>query len=501
MISYQESMRRLRDDLLRADYLATPVLEAITEQGQAGLTRNHTIAASRALEGRHDPLATMIRLFVLQQRQPAEQVARAFDVQSLCELGILAPVGDGYIAKVDIRPYEDQTDGTSGWVVSDHTAALNTAEESPRPDHVLGMSPASASLSQITSKRHVGRALDLGTGSGVQSLHLLSHADQVVATDLNPRALTLATLTFALNGVDVTTKMGSLYEPVENQTFDLIATNPPFVISPVIGPRLVYRETAYRCDDVMRAVVEGAAPRLNQGGSLHVVGNWAHIAGTDWRDRVAGWVPADCDAYIVQREVLDPYEYIEIWLADAGLRGKESYLHNYEQWLTYFDELHIEAIGMGWITIVKSGTHTPNVVAEHWPYPVSQLVSDDLMAHLEAMEYQTWTDQEILDRHWVLASGAVQEVTSLPGRPDEPIHVVLRRTDGLQRAIEVDQGLGAVLGACDGELALGQIINAVAHLIEAEPTEFTSRMIPELTRLIGQTWLTPATDRGMSGLA
>ena len=494
-------MLRMREDLLRADYLATPVLEAIGEQGQAGLTRNHTMAASRALEGRQDPLATLIRLFVLQQWQPAEQVTAAFDTQSLCELGILARVSNGFVAKVDVRPFEDETDGTSGWVVSDHTAALDAKEESPRPDHVLGMSPASASLSQITSRRHVGRALDLGTGSGVQSLHLAGHADQVVATDLNPRALTLAALTFALNGVDVSTKLGSLYEPVEGDTFDLITTNPPFVISPDLGPRLIYRETEYPSDDLMKAVVSGGATHLNQGGSLHVVGNWAHIAGQDWRDRVAGWVPRGCDAFIVQREVLDPYEYIEIWLADAGLRGKESYLHNYRQWLDYFDSLNIEAIGMGWITMVNTGSESPHVVAEHWPHPVNQLVSADLMAHVTAMKYGAWPEQEILDHRWVLAPGAIQETTSLPGQPDEPTHVVLRRTDGLLRAIEVDAGLGGILGACDGDLTLGQIIWAVADIIEVDPLAFKERMIPEVTRLISQTWLTPTDDDETAGLA
>ena len=490
----------MREDLLRADYLATGVLDAIGEQGQAGLTRNHTFAASRALAGRDDPLATLIRLFVLQERQPAEHVSRALDVPSLLELGILARVGDGIVATVDVRPFEDDTDATSGWVVSDHTAGLDTRECPPRPDHVLGMSPASASLAQITSRRHVGQALDLGTGSGVQSLHLMGHADRVVATDVNPRALTLAGLTFALNEVEVTTKLGSLYEPVQGQTFDLITTNPPFVISPHLGPRLVYRETELESDDLMRAVVAGAAPVLNQGGSLHVVGNWAHISEMDWQDHVAGWVPPGCDAFIVQREVLDPYEYIEIWLADAGIRGKPAYLQDYRQWLDYFDALKIEAVGMGWITMVKTGSATPTVTAEQWPHPVSQLVSEDLMALVGAMEYRSWSREEILARRWVLAPGAVQEVTSLPGRPEEPLHTVLRRSDGLQRAIEVDAGLGGILGACDGELTLGQIIDAVARLVEVDPLDFQARMTPELATLISRTWLTPVRDEG-SGLA
>lgn len=493
MNSYLESMQRLREDFLAAQYVVDPLLEAIGEKGQSDLTRNHTMATSRALEGRDDGLATLIRLFVLQQNQPAEAVRRTLDVDALAAMGILAEESGQIRATVDIRPFGDETDQSSGWVVSDHAASLDTQDLAPRPDHVLGVSPASISLSQITDRRNVGSALDLGTGCGIQALHLAWHADRVTATDMNPRALTLAGLTFALNQVDVSTRLGSLYEPVEDDRFDLIATNPPFVISPDSGPRLVYRETEYRSDDLMRAVVSGAGPRLNPGGSLHVVGNWAHVKGEDWKQRLTGWIPDGCDAFIVQREILDVYEYIEIWLADAGLRGHKDYLPRYRQWLEYFDCLGVEGVGMGWITMVKSGSSSPRVVCEHWPYPVEQPVAHDLMAHLTAMDYQSWSDSQILDRRWLLAPGTVQETTGVPGDPD-PAHIVLRRIDGLKRAIDVDAGLGGVLGACDGELTLGMILPAVATLIEADHQSFVREVMPQIRQLISQTWLTPVRE-------
>ena len=47
-----------------------------------------------------------------------------------------------------------------------------------RPDFVLGVSSASSTLAQLTVRDPVGRALDLGTGCGVQSLHLARHAER-----------------------------------------------------------------------------------------------------------------------------------------------------------------------------------------------------------------------------------------------------------------------------------------------------------------------------------
>lgn len=490
-----EAMRRLRDDFMRADYSADAVLEAIGAPGQLALSRNHTIAAQRALTGRDDPLATLIRLFVLQQPQPEPAVLRCMDAPTLSRLGILVHEAPCYRAAVDIRPMSDQTDSVTGWVVSDHTAALDIHTAMVAPNHVLGISPASISLSQITSRRAVGRALDLGTGSGVQCLHLSRYCDQIVATDLNPRALTLATLTFALNGFQVSTRQGSLYEPVAAETFDVITTNPPFVISPPSGQRLVYRETGYHSDDLMKAVVSGAGPRLNPGGSLHVVGNWAHVHGQPWQERLEQWVPRGCDAYIVERERLDIYEYIEVWLADAGLAGSPQYRRCYDQWLAYFDDLGIESVGMGWVTMVKSGSETPRVVCESWPHPVTQPVAGDLLAHLDALDFANWSDSAILDRAWLLAPGAVQEITSVPGDPD-PTRVVLRRVDGLQRVMAVDPGVAGILGTCDGQLSLGRILAAVAGILDQDPGEFRHQVMPEIRRLISQTWLTLVEDPG-----
>src|SRR5947207_195165 len=70
-----------------------------------------------------------------------------------------------------------------------------------RPDLVLGVSAASTSLAQLTPREVIGSALDLGTGCGVQSLHLARHAARIVATDVNPRALELAEVTLGLNRV------------------------------------------------------------------------------------------------------------------------------------------------------------------------------------------------------------------------------------------------------------------------------------------------------------
>ena len=104
--------------------------------------------------------------------------------------GLLGAAGDDVTARLDVRPYAvSSADDTDLWVVSDLTPGLDGVPHRVDADHVLGISSASTSLAQQTVRESVGSALDLGTGCGVQALHLAGHAERVVATDVNARAL------------------------------------------------------------------------------------------------------------------------------------------------------------------------------------------------------------------------------------------------------------------------------------------------------------------------
>ena len=201
----------------------------------------------------------------------------------------------------------------------------------------------------------------------MQSLHLARHADQVVATDLNPRAVALAEMTAMINSVDIDLRQGDLYEPVAGERFDLITSNPPYVMSPpsARGEPLTYREGTLPADGLVQRVIVDGADHLADGGLLQVLGNWAHVRGQDWADRLREWItPTGCDAHVVQREVLEPAEYVELWLADAGLSGSPAYRDRYAAWLDYFDRLRIEAVGMGWLVLHRAGRSSPRVRIE-----------------------------------------------------------------------------------------------------------------------------------------
>jgi len=290
----------LRSALAQARYTVDEVVEVIGEEAHRALGRNSSVAAVRAIGDRDDPIAVLTALWPLQQPVPRAALARALPglVEPLVAAGLLSTSGEQVRAEVDIRPYASD-DGASGWVVSDLTPNLDMRLSPVRPDFVLGVSSASTTLAQLTLRTPVRRALDLGTGCGVQTLHLARHAQSTVATDVNPRALALAQITLRLNEVTADLRQGSLYQPVAGDSFDLITSNPPYVMSPP-GPeseRLTYREGHYGGDGLVEHVVRSGPDHLSDGGVLQVLANWAHPVGGDWEERIRSWIqPTGCDA-------------------------------------------------------------------------------------------------------------------------------------------------------------------------------------------------------------
>lgn len=492
----------LRDRLLAAEYTLDPVLARVGPAGRAGLGRNSTVPARDALgdPGGDDAQAVLIRLWVLQDAVAAAAVSAAVGDDLLAALlaaRLLEPDADATVRAVaPIRPYGAEAGPTSaavaGWICHDRLPNLDGRPEPLRGDHVLGASPASTTLAQLTVRRPVGAALDLGTGCGVQSLHLAAHARRVVATDLTPRALDLARVSLRLSGADADLRLGSLYEPVAGETFDLIVSNPPYVMAPPAGAgeRLTYREGALPGDDLVRRVVVDGARHLAPEGTMQVLCNWAITAGEPWPERLAGWLrPTGCDALVIERERLDPYEYVEMWLADAGLDRSPAHAERYRAWLDYLAGLGIVGVGLGWVSLRNAGRERPDLRLEEWPYDVHQPLGDAFAAQHRAVDLAACDDAALRATRWRVHPGVVQETMGRPGAAD-PEHVVLRQSFGLARAVEVDTGLAALVGACDGDLTAAEIVAAIARLLEVDAGALTADLTPRLRALVADGYLT-----------
>ncbi|MFI7408706.1 methyltransferase [Streptomyces sp. NPDC049627] len=489
---------RLRDALLGASFTADGLLELLGAPAYAALARSETVPALRATRG-DTPLEALVRLFLLQQPVPHARVADVLPVDACLESGWLVRAGDDsaddLAATVDVRPYGGPG-GEDWFIVSDLGCAVGGAGGIGSKDEgvVLGVGGASTTLAGITVRTPVASALDLGTGSGIQALHAAQHATRVTATDLNPRALHITALTLALSGAPAADlREGSLFEPLKNgETYDLIVSNPPFVISP--AARLTYRDGGMGGDDLCRSIVQGAGERLSEGGFAQFLANWQHVEGEDWQDRLRSWVPRGCDAWIVQREVQDVTQYAELWLRDAGdHRGDlAEYQARYDAWLDEFEARKVKAVGFGWITLRKTSAAVPSITVEEWPHPVEQPLGDTVRAHFGRLDYlRARDDAALLEDHFKLIGEVVQEQVGLPGAED-PEHVVLRQHRGMRRATQVDTVGAGFAGVCDGSLSAGRILDAIAQLMGEDPVVLRDRTPAQIRLLVEQGFLEPA---------
>ncbi|WP_182378890.1 class I SAM-dependent methyltransferase [Nocardioides sp. WS12] len=486
----------LREALLAADFTYDAISELLGAEAHQALSRNETTPGLRRTTN-DDPLATLIRLFLLQAVVPTSAAERALPglVDRLVNAGFLAQSVGEVAARLDVRPYGSEQGDL--WVVSDLTPGLNGIATSVTGDYVLGISPASSSLAQLTVRHDVGTSLDLGTGCGVQALHLATHSDRVVATDVNQRALAIARFNAALNDVDdiVEVRDGSFFAPVAGERFDLIATNPPFVISPASGERLVYRDSGLPGDQVVEHIVRRAPDHLNDGGWCQILANWVIETGRPWDERLGTWLPEECDALVVQREVLDPASYVELWLKDAGHHPSTGgdpaqYAERYDTWLSWLEQQGVGGIGFGWINLRRRADVVPGALVRdllEWPYDVEQPIAPAIA---------DWAGSALAaqligpDTHLVLREDVLQE-TSGPVGVEDPATIVLRQQRGFRRARQVDTVVAAVAGACDGDLAVGPLVDAVGQLLERDAASLQEVYLPELAELVAEGFLTP----------
>ena len=507
----------LRADLEAADFTVDGVERTLGPVASAALHREQAVPARRALSAVAGaaPAAALASLFLLGDEVPRRVLDAALGrtgVDGARRLGLVEAAGtgddDAVRALVDLRPYA-ATDaaGSVTWWLSSDLGELATGRRLAS-DHVLGAGGASLTLAQVTVRTPVDRVLDLGTGCGIQALHAARHARSVVATDISHRALGFTAFNAALNtppgAAAVERRAGSMLEPVAGERFDLVVSNPPFVITPRAAggadalPEYEYRDGGRAGDDVVRDLVTGVGAVLAPGGLAQLLGNWEHRRGLPWDERVGAWLDAaGLDGWVIQREVLDPAQYAETWIRDGGTtpeREPAAWAAAYGAWLDDFAARDVEAVGFGVVTLrrpLDGGAPTLRRLEEHTG-SVRQPLGAHLAASLAAHDWlRSRDDGALADARLAVAPDVTEERFHTPGAPD-PTVVLLRQGDGLGRAVRATTGLAALVGASDGDLTVGRLVGAIAALFEVPAEDLAHELLPDVRGLVRDGFLTPA---------
>jgi hypothetical protein len=337
--------------------------------------------------------------------------------------------------------------------------------------------------------------LDIGTGCGVQALHLGRHAGHVVATDISPRALRLAATTAALSGQHWELRHGSLLDPVRGERYDLVVSNPPFVISPG-GAGYDYRDSGLPGDDMCAALVREVPHVLAEGGTAQLLANWVIPSDVAWTERLHGWLAGSgCDAWVWQREIAEPAEYVALWLRDAGeTPGTARWTRRYDRWLDWFAATGVVAVGMGLITMWRTASSDPVVVLEDVPQALDQPVAGALSAWLARQRWLAGRSAAaLLDATLVAAPDLERERTERLGPAgwlggDDR----LRQTSAMRWAVETDEVLAALIAGCDGTSPLSTPTALLAAALDRPLAEIADALLPVVRDLVGRGFLIPA---------
>ena len=491
-----EQAASLRADLSESGWGVEAVATLLGEVADAALRREIRLPALRSVRAAlaagadSSPVAVLTALFMLGEPVLATALNAALPRTGAAGAAVIGLVGEpdeaGYVrARVDLRPHEAVDDaGEIRWWVASDLGELVTGR-ALAPDHVLGIGGAGLTLAGLTPRTRVRSALDLGCGCGIQTLYLLRHAEHVVATDISERALAFTAFNAALAGVCVTggpdagsgggggrleLLQGSLLEPVAGRRFDLIASNPPFVLTPPAVreaglPLMEYRDAG---GPVLPVLVAGLGEHLEPGAAAVMLGNWEHRGADSWREAVATWIPEGLDGWVIEREVQDPVEYATMWLRDGGLtpeRDAEGFDAALGAWIDDFEVRGVQGVGFGYLIV-----HRPLRPRDPWRLLEEVTTSGQgVLGHhvadvLESRErLASLDDDAVADLRPVLAPDVTEERHLIPGAA-EPTVILLRQGGGLGRTIRASTVMAALAGVADGELSVGQIASAVVAL-------------------------------------
>jgi methylase of polypeptide subunit release factors len=319
-------------------------------------------------------------------------------------------------------------------------------------DHVGGMSLTTLTGLSLTHRAHVGRALDVGTGPGVQAVVAAAHSDEVVATDVNPRAVAYARFNALLNGhPEIDVREGRLFEPVEGERFGLVLCNAPYVVSP--DSRYLFRDAGISGDGLSEAVVRGVTEHLDPGGTATLVVSWLGGDDEDWAARPRGWLDgAGCDAWVIGGQTLDPIAHAAKWNSILA-RDPEAHGAALDRWAAYLGELGATAVTEGVLVLRKRSAGEPWFRADRLPSAAPQSADGQIARIFAARDFLEGLpdDEALLDAPLVLAPTARIDQTFLVRdgkREVERIH--LRLEEGVEFEADVDPRLADTLLRLDG---------------------------------------------------
>jgi len=439
----------------------------------------------RLLDSTREPglLSTLVRWFWLGVPQASATTAEfipSWFTELALSCGLLRKDNDLLASEVMLFP-------SGGFLAAcDHTVKIDASD----PEFVLWPNPTSKLLSRFTVRRHSRATLDLGTGNAVQALTASAHSDRVVATDLNPRAVAYAKFSARLNGLEnIECLPGDGFEPVAGRKFDLIASNPPFFISP--AGRYLFCDNSMDLDQLCRRFVKEAPAYLNEDGYFQLLCEWAQVRGQSWQERVSEWLEGSgCDAWVLMGHTQDPSEYAQHRISETAA-SPEHDPELYASYMAYYRERNVEAIHDGIIAMRKRSGKNWILMEEVTETPKDPF-GESVLATFAARDFLSShaTDELMLAVKPRISPHARLEQFFQPAEGQwQPTSLNLRLTKGFPFFVGLQPAVAGFLSTCDGTHTVGDLIGNFARQVDAPFEKVQTECLGIFRRLLERGFL------------
>lgn len=477
----------LRKVLAAADFVPENVLEAIGVKDSTTIKENDILLLMHRTRA-GTPLDTLVRLFLVEVSVGCSALQAAIspmEIAEWVEMGLIAVRDDAATARVKLLPYQDMV------IAHDLPRRILTQEGH---DYVMGIGGSSTTLANLTVRRPARRALDLGAGCGFQAFLAAKHCSRVIAVDRNPRAVAMTAFNAGLNGLSgVECREGDLFHPVEGLTFDLIVSNPPFVISP--ESRYIYRDSGMAGDEICRKIAHEVPRYLADNGFCHILCNWAEYTDQDWRHRLRTWFDGSgCDIWVMRNLSRDVATYAATWLRHTEKIETDNLSERFAAWMAYYEQQGIERIGGGVITLRRRSGRGHWFRADDGLETMYGACGDHILFGYAAQDFleSLPEDSALLKTAFVLSPDARLVEQKRPLDHSWALEVAeLHLSRGVARKGKVDPYVEQLLIRCDGSRTLGELVDDMAASLTVERERIAPAMCDMVRRLVEQGFLLP----------
>ncbi len=483
----------IREALDRAGYHEkglTGLFGPIQLPTRAGRDLPHFLYLTRAAR----PLDTLSRLFVFGapvENEAARQALAPMPLEDWARIGLVEKRDGETFGRVRLLPF-------SGLVLA--CDYVGSAECGGSLEQVMGITASSMALANFTVRRPFRATLDLGTGSGIQALLAAAHSQQTCGTDRSARSIEFARFNAALNYISNCEYLaGDTFEPVHGREFDLVVSNPPFAITPSL--RYMYRDSGTELDSFCQKLVQQVPGFLAEDGIFQMCCDWAHVAGQDWKARLAGWFEGSgCDAWVLRAETHDAADYARVWIRDTEHETEEASAQLYDEWVSFYEAKGVEAVSTGLIAMRRASSRPNCLRIEDMPAETYGPIGDSVTLGFEMQDYlrTVRTDEAMLGERLRVSPLARLDATCEPtGEKWRPTSARIRLSSGIAYASSIDFRLAELVARSDGRHSVCDLLADVAASTGADLERIVPRCLSLLRELVERGFLLPDRTTGL----